>query len=176
MAKALHGEAHISILGIKSSLWADNKLQNHIFTAFKQNATWNRMYSFHQKGIRLSELTPQNFALAVTRKDFEKDIDPYVKNSFLYNPVGEILAAVAKADTSRYIEKGYNLEGLRRLASLKVLSFKEDVPPERMHQFLNEHAGDFGNPYTGAPMKWDSQKKSLYFTPVREEKPMEISL
>jgi hypothetical protein len=45
-----------------------------------------------------------------------------------------------------------------------------------MQQFLNEHAGDFGNPYTGAPMKWDSQKKSLFFNPVREEKPVEISL
>lgn len=176
MTKALRGEAQISILGIKSSLRVDNKLQKTKFTAFKQNATWNRMYSFHQKGIELSELTPQNFALAVTRKDFERATDPYVKSSFLYNPAGEIIAAVAKVDTSRYIEKGYNLEGVRRLAYLKILSFKGNVPPERMQQFVDKHSGDFGNPYTGAPMKWDSQKKSLFFNPVFEEKPVEIFL
>lgn len=174
LAKAFHGEARMVILGLESSFKAEIKLPPSVFfPILKQNATRNRLYSAYKEHIELSKMMPQTYAAVVTRKNII-DTDQFVKFSFLYNPVGEILAGIAIPSISGYVEKTHDLEGLRRLALLKVLSSMESVASENMQQFINTHRGDLGNPYTGASMNWDSQKKSIYFKQVREGKPVEI--
>jgi hypothetical protein len=69
------------------------------------------------------------------------------------------------------------MEGLRRLAWLKVLAGIEKVPLEKMQQFLDDHARDLGNPYTGGSMMWNPAKGSIYFNDLNtRKKPVEIFL
>ncbi|MBU1052480.1 MAG: YIP1 family protein [Proteobacteria bacterium] len=174
LTKALHGETYFWIFGM--DLLHRSKTKWPPTNLLKQNATRNRYFSLYQKEIELSEMTPQKFAAEVARNGFA-NTDKQVKFSFLYNPVGEILASITEPDISKfigYIDKGYNLEGLRRLATLKVLSSTENIAPENMQQFLDTHKGEFGNPYTGEPMIWDSKVKRIYFKPVQQNKPVEI--
>lgn len=91
-----------------------------------------------------------------------------------FHITGTILADIAHVDYSKYIERSHNLEGLRRLALLKVLSHRQRVLPEWMQRFLDAHAKDLGNPYTDGPMNWDPKKGSIYFMDVFGKKPVEI--
>jgi hypothetical protein len=72
------------------------------------------------------------------------------------------------------MEKGHNLEGLRRLALLKVMSFAERIPPDRMQQFLEAHTAELGNPYTGRAMTWNPKAGSISFQDVSGKKTVEI--
>ena len=174
LTKVFRGEARFLVSGLESSLQTEMKLPPGIFSpVFKQNATRNRIFADFQEHIELSQMTAQSYA-DVAARNSKSDTDSHVKFSFLYNPVGEILATVSKSNTSGYVEKRHNLEGLRRLALLKVLSGMESVATEDMQQFLDARKGDLGNPFTGAAMTWDSQKKSIYFKPVRDGKTVEV--
>ncbi|MBU3946630.1 MAG: YIP1 family protein [Proteobacteria bacterium] len=173
LTKALHGEAYLGMFGIDSCRRSKTKWSPTIL--IKQNATRNRFFSLYQKEIELSEMTPRKLA-AEARNGFA-NTDKHVKFSFLYNPVGELLASIAEPNLSRfveYVEIGYKLEGLRRLATLKVLSSMANIAPENMQQFLDTHKGEFGNPYTGEPMIWDPKVKRIYFEPIQRNKPVEI--
>jgi hypothetical protein len=94
----------------------------------------------------------------------------------LYNPTGEILALISIPHLSAYIETGHNMEGLRRLALLKVLAHAEGLPPQRMQAFLDAHAADLGDPYTSKPMKWDAEKRRIYFPRLSGEGSVELYL
>jgi len=170
----LYGEACSYMHGIEAIFRSANKDPFMVSLLLKPNTTRSRMYSSLEKDIDLSEMTPQKFASEVAR---EKPANhPITDFSFIYNPVGEILASIAKPNTSAYIEKGHNLEGLRRLAMLKVLANMENIAPENMQQFLDAHKGGYGNPYTGAPMNWDGQKRRIDFIQLRDEKSVEVFL
>jgi hypothetical protein len=98
----------------------------------------------------------------------------------LYNPLGEIAAAKIQAQFSVaapvYIRTGYDLEGLRRLLLLKVLSYRESIPKEGMQDFLDAHKAQLGNPYTGASMIWDPKSGYIFFTNMDGMKVHAVSL
>jgi hypothetical protein len=95
---------------------------------------------------------------------------------FLYNPAGEIFASSSNLMVPIMIMVGHRLEGIRRLACLKVLAGMEKVPSEKMQQFLDAHAKDLGNPFTGGSMTWNPDKRSIYFiSSLFTKMPVEIS-
>jgi hypothetical protein len=145
---------------------------------FKSNATQNRMYADYQEFIRWAELPSQEFAQKMKMQKVDKATIRRIGLSFLYNPAGEFLASIGQSapGIQNYIEKGHNLEGLRRLACLKVLAQKEHVSPERMPQFLARHTLNLGNPYTGGAITWDEKKGSISFKDLSGEKTVEIYL
>lgn len=150
----------------KMKIWAPQKL------VLKQNATNNRMYAYVKENIRLAELAPRHYAKELKQRELNKTEIPKIGVPFLYNSIGELLAEIAVPQYSNYIEKGHNLEGLRRLSQLKVLLRQENVPPEQTQQFLNAHAEKLGSPYTDAPMTWDAKKRSISFRSLSGEKPI----
>jgi len=142
---------------------------------WKRNATANRMYTAFKDVVRLGELTPQKFAIEM--KKHSDDDRRRIGIPFLYNPAGEMLAVIAKdASWSDIVGKEHDLEGLRRLAWLKVLIHRENVPRTDIQQFLDAHANDFGNPYTGEPMKWDPVSGSIFCTRLSEKRQAELFL
>lgn len=145
---------------------------------FKPNATKNRMYSDFQEFIRLAELTPRMFAVEAKKGEADKTRIRLIGIPFLYNPAGEFLGVIGHSAPgfNDLIEKGHNLEGLRRLALLKVRARAENVPQERMQQFLNAHANELGNPYTGAAMTWEPKKSRMSLSRLTAEKPIEMYL
>jgi hypothetical protein len=176
MAGALQGEAHYMQRGMELSTWRDMKQWNPEKLFFKRNATSNRMFADFRELIRRANLSPRQFADEIKRYEANKSGVRPIGLPFLYNSGGEILAVIAVPNFAGYSEKGHSLEGVRRLSWLKVLSREEKVPPERMQQFLDTYSKDYGNPFTGAPMIWNSKKGSISFTGISGEKSTEVFL
>lgn len=169
MARAFRGEARWMYKSMDLILYRGAKSTERLF--FKQNATDNRMYADIQRRVRLAELPPEDFAIQAKTEEIRKTGIP-----FLYNPAGEILSIIGQSHGSKYIEKGHNLEGLRRLAWLKVVAKQENIHPAGMQQFLDAQSTEFNDPYTGQAMKWDPEKDCIYFKQVTEDKPVEMFL
>lgn len=175
MSKAFQGEGRYIYKSMEWSTRQHSLSLDNLF--FKRNATSNRMYADFQAYIRLAELPAQKFAAEVKKREGENNGMRKIGFSFLYNPAGEILSVIGQSQgIPKYIERGYNLEGFRRLAWLKVLIKTENVPPEQVQQFLDAHTSDFGNPYTNGPMKWDLKKGSIFFNDLSDDKAVEILL
>jgi|WetSurMetagenome_2_1015567.scaffolds.fasta_scaffold00091_33 hypothetical protein len=130
---------------------------------YKRNATDNLFYQYWANFITLDELSPQQFAVEARKTANVNGVREKIGLRFLYNPVGEILALIGKGSISGYIEKGHDMEGLRRLALLKILIRSEKILPVQIQKYIDSHKADLGNPYTGEPMKWDPDQQALYF-------------
>lgn len=178
LAATLRGEARYGQRGMELSYRQGSKTWNPSNLLFKSNATQNRMYAHYQEFIGLAELPSQEFAQIMKKQKVDKTTIRRIGLPFLYNPAGEFFASIGQTapGIQNYIEKGHNLEGLRRLACLKVLAHKEHVPPERMPQFLASHTLNLGNPYTYGAMTWDEKKGSISFKDLSGEKIVEIYL
>lgn len=130
---------------------------------YKRNATDNRFYKYWATFIMLDELSPQQFAVEARNTANANGIRERIGLRFLYNPVGEILALIGKGNISGYIEKGHDMEGLRSLALLKILIRTEKISLADIQTFVDSQPADLRNPYTDGPMKWDPDRKALYF-------------
>ncbi len=176
LAKAFQGEALYSYHGMELSTWNTLKRWSPERLILKHNATSNRIHAYNSEFARQATLPPQQYA------EEQKSHATRKANSFkigipgLYNPTGEILALIATPKLSAYIEKGHNMEGLRRLALLKVLAHAEGLPPQRMQAFLDAHAADMSDPYTSKPMEWDAENRRIYFPTLSKEGSVELFL
>lgn len=144
---------------------------------YKRHATDNRMFAQVQDMVRLAELSPDKFAEKAQVLEDEREPPYRIGLPFLYNPTGEMLVLIGSSQGwHRYIEKGHNLEGLRRLAWLKILAHRERIQPENIGRFLNTASPDLKDPYTGGLMKWDQAKRSIYFPAVSKGNRVELFL
>jgi len=171
------GEALYSHYGMELTTWNTLARWNPVRLVFKRNATSNRIHAYNSEFARQAALMPQQYAEEQELIAARKAADSFkIGLAGLYNPTGEILAQIAIPQLSAYIEKGHNAEGLRRLAFLKVLAHAEEVSPQRMQAFLDAHAADLGDPYTGKPMKWEAKTRRIYFPTLSGEGSVELYL
>jgi hypothetical protein len=176
LAQNFIGEALYSHYGMELTTWNTLTRWNPIRLVSKRNATSNRIHAYNSEFARQAALMPQQYAKEHRRIGARKADCFKIGLAGLYNPAGEILAQIAVPQLSAYIEKGHSAEGLRRLAFLKVLAHAEGVPPERLQAFLDAHAADLGDPYTGKPMKWDGKNRGIYFPALSAERNVELYL
>lgn len=174
--KVFHGEALFSYYGMEQNAW--NLLQHWgpDRLIFKHNATSNRVHAYYFEFARQADLMPNLYAEAKKQPDKRK-ADPFkIGIPFLYNPSGELLVQIAKPVLSGYIERGHNVEGLRRLALLKIQAHAENILPEQMQAYLGSHAAVLSDPYTGKPMTWDAKNRRVFFPKLSEAGTVEIKL
>ncbi|PLX97480.1 MAG: hypothetical protein C0622_12975 [Desulfuromonas sp.] len=166
------------IIGEIRYLLANFEIQDKVFPKgwswdallYKSDATLNQVVRINENRLYLASLSPRQFAqtLRVTPDCYENNWRMGL--SFLYNPTGEILAVMASSISfSNFMESGHELEGIRRIAWLKILASREEVPPQEMPQFLQEHAAELGNPYTGKAMNWDAEQNRIFFPKLNGE-------
>jgi hypothetical protein len=141
---------------------------------YKTNATFNRIYDSYRQQKRLAKMAPEQFSAEVRNLTKANTGQNQSIVSYLYNPVGRILSEIGTMDHASFIKRGHNLEGLRRLALLKVMAHRESVSPDGMSRFLDSHRKDLGNPYTGEAMEWAPNKGRIFFRDISNEKPVEI--
>lgn len=173
-AGPIRGENRCALKSMELMLWKAMPEWSPDRLLLKQNATSNRIYANVQKFQRIAGLSPQQYADEVKKPEFAATSNPRIGLPFLYNAPGELMAKLGMPTYSSYIEKGHNLEGLRRLSLLQVLSRIDNVPPERMQQFLNSHSAELGNPYTGEPMTWNSGKPGISFKNLKGDSSTDI--
>ena len=176
LAKAFQGEALYNYYGMEQSTWNTLKPWSPKRLIMKRNATINRIHANYSEFARQAALPPQQYAEEQKRYASRNAESYKVGIAGLYNLTGEILALIAIPQLSAYIEKGHNMEGLRRLALLKVLAHAKRLPQERMQAFLDAHAADLGDPHTGKPMKWDAKNRRIFFQTLSGEGSVELYL
>jgi hypothetical protein len=174
LVKAFQGETLYSYYGMEQSTWNTLKPWSPERLIMKHNATSNRIHAYSSEFARKAALTPQQYAEAQKRHASRKSESFKIGLPGLYNPTGEVLALIAIPQLSAYIEKGHNVEGLRRLALLKVLAHAKRMSPERMQVFLDAQGADLGDPYTGKPMKWDAKNGRIFYTKLSGDGSVEL--
>lgn len=131
---------------------------------FKRNATVNRLYAawktvyeWNEFSADQDEAMRQRVAQANRRLQF-----PYW--TFAYNPVGKwYLSNNDFDDLIPHFERCYDFEGLRRLVALAALIAR--VGRDNIPGLIEKSDKRLSDPYTGKPMKWDADRKQIYFEP-----------
>jgi hypothetical protein len=166
LSAPFHGEARYFLKGMDLTLLNRSNPSCLEPFLFKRTATRNRMYADWRTLIRLSELPPRTLAQEMQKYEKGGTVSARIGLPFLYNPAGEVLSVIGRSNFPANMDKGHNLEGLRRLAVLQYLSRQEGVSPEGMQPFLDTHAADLGNPYTGRAMTWNPNTGSISFRDI----------
>ncbi len=128
---------------------------------YKPNATTNLAYRQIMAAKAASEGPPHTIKAAgeVQRK---KDADmgwwDYVDNG-----MGNILVRVAAPDFSEYALRLHDLDGYHRLIGLWVEMLGAGIGADGAADFAAKAEARFYDPYTQKPMRWDAEKKRLYF-------------
>ena len=173
LARALAGEWHFTNSALQKVMAEEatddlaglaglpsNRLQRVVF---KEQATRN-LFAGHMAGLgRLSERPYVELGQALDALAAGEDGTPWLR---MYNPVGEILAAVAAPAYAGYIARASDLEGQRRAAllavELRAAGTAGDAVPAAMA------AATLRNPYDDAPFEWDAAENAVVFHGLRE--------
>ncbi len=83
---------------------------------------------------------------------------------WISNPVGTILVSTAQPDFGRYATRLHDLRGLISLVNLKRSVRKAGIAEDKLAEYLSAEGARFADPYTGKPMSWNSETRTLYFT------------
>lgn len=174
-AGPLAGDAPPSEGGSSSSSFASRIVSA---VAYKPNLTVNR--SFDQllgADVDLGALPAASFAQR-WGKDGSGDerpegIEDVIGQFFSwpFNPVGNILIAIAAPEYGHYLARIHDSDGLLRLVELKRLLRAQDIEAGQVDGFLHEHQAELTNPYTGEAMRYDGSREVIFFDglSVRDE-------
>lgn len=142
----------------------------------KPNTMANMIYTQYVHDQQVASLTAPALADYLKKQSGASPIQVRKLDlTFVYNPLGEAQGIKSyNLQYGGYARRVHNLEGIRRLAQLTLKAAEQRVTPETMQAFLATAGPDFNNPYTGVPMSWDADKKSIWFASPGSEKPVEM--
>jgi hypothetical protein len=147
---------------------------------FKVNASINIIYPSRKKLVEAAKLTGHQ--LAAESREWEETKKAKLGLSAIYNFVGAILH-YPMGDRENitylpYLARVHDLDGLIRLVAIRSQAARQKIPLRTLDRFVQTIDARYSNPYTGTPMKWDGQKKSLYFESLIKEdkKPKRIEI
>ncbi len=132
---------------------------------FKDNATINSYYKLYDCNSEISEMEIGD--LLSHKGKCENSI--LTNYDYIHNHVGTILASIATTEYSDYELRFHDADGLIRLVQLKRLIRLNKIPSDKIEQFLKDNSRQYGDPYSGMPMKWDAKRKVISFKPFNEK-------
>jgi hypothetical protein len=147
---------------------------------YKVNASINIIYPSHKKLVEAAALPARD--LVSESKKWEETKKWKVGLEYFYNFVGVIgHKVIGDRENLRYLPyltRMHDLDGLIRLVAIQFMAKEQRMPPQKMDEFARTLDARYSNPYTGTPMKWDAEKKCLYFESLSKEdqKPKRIEL
>lgn len=144
-----------------SAFSAEHRFLNALSCAgFLRNATINRMYRNYHELAQLSEQSCEHFdsGYAMAREHLRRSPTDY-----LYNPTGTWEVSPGSASLDDYSAKFCNLEGMQRIVALQLAIRRNNLADAQIPAFLERAGADYADPFTGKPMQWDAQDRSLAF-------------
>jgi hypothetical protein len=136
------------------------------FSTFKLNATNNLHYEYRRAlGDFYSKTAMEISASAAV---FESSINTYNEldpRTWLYNPIGKILAGIAMPEYGIYAYRLHDLAGYSRLVELQRQLVLNHTPPEKIAEFIAARDINLRDPYTDKPMVYDPVAQTISFTP-----------
>ncbi|MBI5612707.1 MAG: hypothetical protein HY942_06555 [Gammaproteobacteria bacterium] len=174
-AHGMHVFAHASIYSNQpcpSDLpWSYCLLQKLADSMFlKPNATINLHYETYRDATALNRLPLPDFikTIRARRADEQSQSDWPWSWHFAYNPAGKIYSSMSSSIYDSYTGRIHNLDGFLRLVSLQIAIKQAAIRNPDIPEFLGRALPELRNPYTGEPMQWDSQNRTLYFNGMSE--------
>jgi hypothetical protein len=82
---------------------------------------------------------------------------------YIDNPVGNIMLRISAPNFGEYVLRLHDLDAYNRLLGLWIEIIAAGVSVEGAADFIAQSAPRFHDPYTQKPMRWDAQKKRVYF-------------
>jgi len=139
-------------------------------TVYLPNATINTIARWANEDIQSLEgnaATDEALHQAhiAKRKEEMSRIDHYSWRS-IRNPVGKILLLIVYHSPGIFYEgdsKLHKLDGYIRLVALQAALRRDNVPPNKIADYIQHTAPDLRNPYDGQPMRWDATTSTLSF-------------
>jgi hypothetical protein len=149
------------------SSFGENSLNrlNWIVTRLSQkDRILNRYYSFsrdYADALQLSWSQQENVRTQLSEKhplltDWDIIVDPF-GSLFLTQVIDGQLAGY------ELFRSLYIAEGRLRLASLFIRIINEDLSDDEIAGMLTVAGANYFDPFTNTPMKWDADKKTIYF-------------
>lgn len=131
---------------------------------FKTNATINLQYG-HLSAIG-DFYSKSGYEIATGLDAFQKEaptlneLDP---RTWLYNPVGKVLALVATSEYGTYAYRLHDLAGYSRLVELQRQIALSHTPSEKIAEFIAAADLNLRDPYTGKAMAYDPVTQTISF-------------
>jgi hypothetical protein len=133
---------------------------------FRLNAS-NNLYYAHMIAVG-DFYSRTGVELGANAAAFESSINHYNgldPRTWLYNPVGKVLAGIAVPQYSSYAYRLHDLAGYSRLVELQRQIALSHTAPEKIAEFIAAADANLADPYTGKPMAYDPVTKTISFTP-----------
>lgn len=144
----------------------------------KPNTMMNQLHAQYMHDNQLAKLSAPALVEYMQKHG---GIDPIQVRKFdlpfIYSPLGEAQAIKSYAlQYTGYARRLHDLEGIRRLALVKLMASKKRVTPTSTPAFLAAAGPKLSNPYTGEHMMWNYQRRTVGFTSPGTDKPVEMRL
>jgi hypothetical protein len=156
---------------------ASSNLANWLLLAWlKPNTMANQLYVQYRHDAQIAGMTAPELAGYLQKHGGNDPIQVRKFDlPFIYSPLGEAQAIKSYSlQYTGYTRKLHNLEGIRRLALLKLLVSERQIAPAAMTTFLKTAGPKLCDPYSGRPMTWYPARKSIGFASPGMEKPLEM--
>ncbi|MCL2872349.1 MAG: hypothetical protein FWF41_05140 [Betaproteobacteria bacterium] len=169
-ASLVYGTAPLRQIGLRESMeksWKDWIASLLILP----NTTINVIARWGAEDIQASEgdtatIDARFRAYTIKRMEELKQIAPYASWRFIRNPSGKTLLSLIGTTygfSDHITERIYDLDGYIRLVALQAALRRDNVPLNKVADYVQNAAPDLRNPYDGQPMRWDATTSTLSF-------------
>ena len=131
---------------------------------YLRNATLNLFYRKMQQSIDMDNHACRSFQ--TDEQSYAEE--PKLSLGMLRNPVGKMIADIPGPYHHSYTGKMCDLQGFQRMLALQLLLREHNVADDQVATFIRDAGADYTDPFTGAPMQWLPQLRSLSFDAVNE--------
>jgi hypothetical protein len=128
---------------------------------YKPNATINRAYRQHAASAAAASTPAAGIKAAFASAG--QSVGEMGVWDYINNPVGNILLRVGAPGFGEYAYRLHDLDAYNRLVGLRVEMIGAGVGAEGAANHLAASAPRFHDPYTQKPMRWDAEKRHIYF-------------
>jgi len=129
---------------------------------FKRNATLNRTAQ-HFAFLSASVFEQPAHRVETGWEAFSKAWLDRPLWDFIYNPAGKVMLEIGNPGWKDYPYRAHDLVALHRLVALRVELLAAGVTAEQVPQAIAATAERLRDPYTLKPMRWDAEKRRIYF-------------
>lgn len=137
----------------------------------KPNATINTEYRRETLRVEHARLPAERFLAeqsALEKKEAALVPSAY-SPAWLYNPIGKAINSITTPVLNDFVLRIHDLDGRQRLLRLQWRIVEQKVPADKVAEFVAQAGAEYADPYTGKPMAWDAQKRTLTFVDRYEE-------
>jgi hypothetical protein len=138
--------------------WVSGRAQHYFF---KVDATQNLGARMMIETQRMADAAPRDLLAAQETRDRWNDRNLDFGPSYIYNPVGKLMVAIAAPAYDEYPLRVYDVAAFVRAARLGYEIRKARVSASDIPAFIREHPEWGTHPASGEPFVWDPQTRQI---------------